>query len=256
VDAVPAFTIALAAAAPPPPPPSVTIQVEEAKQGTGNSAFVLTGNDQSTTNLTGTGSPGGGTYQWAVGSGLAFQGPSTGQNITIIGTSASTSTGDTWVSAAYTANGSVANASIRATVRVPSVMDAINYPGGAGSTTAVSGAYSGYLTNITYYIRDQGDLNNQTIAVAGINAIEVLQTVSNPFGASFDPPDNTPRSDATNSDGQVWDLLSVTALGGLPSQFSASRTQNLTLSGYPLSPQNTQTYGPTYATISTRTFSH
>jgi hypothetical protein len=38
--------------------------------------MVLIGADHAYTNLTGVGSPSGGTYQWAVGPNLAFQGPS------------------------------------------------------------------------------------------------------------------------------------------------------------------------------------
>ena len=219
--------------------------------------MVLMGSDQATTTLVATGTPAGGSYTWSIGPHLAFDGSNTAPNVTVVGTSGSTSWRDTWVAVAYTfSSTATANASVRATVRVPTVLNDISYPGGSTDTRVVTGVNSGYLTTLAYSVYDQGDLGNGNIEVAGINATEVLQTVSNPFNVDFDPADNIPRNNPTNDSGAVWDQLSATLAGGLPANFSASRTQSWTLSGFALTPQNTQTYGPTYATVSNQTFSH
>jgi hypothetical protein len=234
----------------PPPSPTVTIQVEEGKQ-LGSNAFVLMGADQTTTNLTATGSPSGGTFQWSVGSKIGFQGPSTGQNVTIVGNSASTQAGDAWVSVTYTYMGVTAGASIRVTVRVPTVLLASNV-----STLSAPPGYYGYITYVTYHVLDQNPLGNQNIEVEGIGVREVLQTVFSSTTVDWDPPDGVPRTVQTSSEGKIMDLLSAISTAELPTGFSATRTQAWTLSGYALSPQNTQTYGRTYAEISETRFSH
>ena len=123
--------------------PTITIQVESVKQTQTNNAFVLLGVNQNTTNLTANGSAPGGTYQWQVGPGLGFQGPSTGQNVSIVGTSPSTSGMDTYVSVTYSVAGASVSASIRVTVRVPTQFIAANFPGGAAWTSTMTGTYTG-----------------------------------------------------------------------------------------------------------------
>ena len=50
------------------------------------------------------------------------------------------------------------------------------------------------------------------------------------------------------------DDLYVLAAGGLPLSFSASRSQNLTVNGYPFGPNQQQTYTKNYATITVQSF--
>jgi hypothetical protein len=119
----------------------------------------------------------------------------------------------------------------------------------------VTASLSGYLTTISYSIYSQLPPPNP-IEVSGITASEVLQTLSSSVAADNFPPDQTPNTGMSNSLGVVPDYLSATAPGGLPSNFSQTRLQVYTLSGYALTPANTITYFPTFATTSVQTMSH
>jgi len=166
---------------------------------------------------------------------------------------------DTWVSVTYSVNGVGSSASIRVTVVVPTYLTALNFPGGQSSTITVTGSESGYLTLMTYCVLEQDSLDKISLGVAGVTATEVLQTTSfspNNIQLDLEPRDATPLTAASNQFCQVFDKLYATAPGGLPQNFSAIRTQNWTLSGFPLTPQNTISLGQSYATTSNQTFGH
>jgi hypothetical protein len=227
------------------PGPTVTIQVESGHQQ-GSAGFVLS---LGTTNLTANGSPAGGTYQWSIGPNLNFAGGSTSQNTAVQGIGQSGSSGDSWVQVNYSAYGYPASASIRFTVRAARQMVASTL-GGPGSTTPLQ---NGYLTNITYYVKDQF---GQTIEIQGLDTTEVLSTVSMSTPVTFTPPDNIPQNGSSNSNGSIFDYLYVlTQGGGLPGDFRATRNQSWTLRGYLLSPTQVQNYYPTYATVNNQVLS-
>jgi hypothetical protein len=233
--------------------PTVTIQVQDGFLSTaGNGLVLLAGpGGLSTTAITAVGNPGGGTVAWTAGPNLTVNGVNSA-NASVSGTAASTSGGDTYISVSYTVNSESAPASVRFTVLNPSQLNASNYPGGANSTVPYSsGNNSGYITSITYYVYDQMSPPNP-IQVPGIPLTELLSTISNPDGGEFTPPDNTPLTIHSNSAGQLPDLLYAYAPGGLPTGFSASRSQSLTANGFPFSPAQVQTYTSNYATISTQ----
>jgi len=141
--------------------------------------------------------------------------------------------------------GAAASASVRFTVENPEVFHAGSL-GGSG-VPYNNGNESGYQTVISYSVYDQMSPPNP-IGVPGIPATELLSTISNPYGVSFDPPDGTPRTALSDTNGEVWDKLSATAVGGLPAGFTATRSQGWTVNGFAFAGQ-TQTYFLTYGTI-------
>ncbi|MBV9768975.1 MAG: hypothetical protein JOZ32_05345 [Bryobacterales bacterium] len=236
--------------------PTVAIQVQSGFVSmAGNGLVLLAGSGGlGTTAITAVGSPSGGSYSWTAGPNLSISGVSSA-NASVGGTAPSRSAGDTYVSNSYTLDSQTGQASVRFTILNPTTLTAANYPGGASATTPYSsGNLSGYITSITYYIYDQMSPAG-IIQLPGIPLTEVLTTTSNPYGASFEPPDNTPRTAESNSAGQLQDLLYAYDVGGLPVGFSASRSQNLTANGFGFIPAQQQTYTRTYATISIQSLS-
>ncbi|MGI8785805.1 MAG: Ig-like domain-containing protein [Acidobacteriota bacterium] len=227
--------------------PTVSIQVEAGKSQVSGTGFVVLSASQSlTTNLTGVGSPSGGTFQWSVGSRLQFVGPSNTMNVSVKGTSASTSQEDTFVSVTYTVNGIPNRASVRFTVRDPRTLTNYGFTGGLSQTMQVA---NGYSTDVTYFVEDQF---NSAIQVGGIDVTEVLSTTSVSHPVSFQPPDGVPLTAQTNSNASIIDHLWVTgpAPGGVPDGFDARRNQNFTVTGFGFSPTQTQDYDPTFARVS------
>lgn len=220
--------------------PTVSIQVEASKQQ-GTSGYVLT---LDTTALTATGNPSGGTYSWQSGPKMVLAGSSSSPNTSVEGREQSSSSGDTWVQAGYTVSGSTASASVRFTVRATRRLVATTL-GGPGSTLPVPSGY-GYVTWITYYVRDQFD---QTVELQGIQVTETLNTVSISHPIAFNPPDNEPASASSNAGGAVLDRLSVEYSEPIPANFTATRNQVLRLRDAILWPTQVQTYNSTYAQI-------
>ncbi|GIU75746.1 MAG: hypothetical protein KatS3mg004_2833 [Bryobacteraceae bacterium] len=224
--------------------PRVTIQVEPARRQ-GSNGFVLTGE---TTALTATGYPGGGAYVWQLGPKLSLAGSGASANTAVMGTQESSSIGDTWVEVSYTVGGQTAMASVRFTVREARRF-AANSAGGPGVTVAAPSGY-GYVTWITYAFQDQF---GETIRLAGMQATEILNTVTANPPAFFDPelPDGTPKNDVSNELGMVMDRLSAISSEPLPSDFRVVRQQRWYLRGSPvqLEPVQIQEYTPAFATI-------
>ncbi len=231
--------------------PTVTIQVQSGFVSMSGNGLVVMGGagGETSTAITAVGDPSGGSVTWTAGPNLQISGANSA-NASVSGTAASTSAGDTYVSVQYTSNSQSASASVRFTVLNPNALQASNFPGGGQYTTLLSGG-AGYLTEVVYYLDDQ--LTGTAINVPGLTLTEVLTTTSNPKGAEFDPPDGQPRTGTSGADGRLLDDLSAYLPGGLPTGFSASRSQSLTGNGYPFSPAQQQTYGMTYATIATQT---
>jgi hypothetical protein len=225
--------------------PSVQIQIEEGKQA-GGSGFVVMANSTNHTNLTAVGSPAGGTYTWETGSGMEFQGASNVANVSVRGTSESLQSSDTWVRVTYTLNGTTVAASVRFTVRVPTEFRAATM----GGTSQTTGNESGYLTLIVYGAYDR--FGNR-LSLGNILATETLSTVSSSHSIAWDPPDGQPRTGTSDTSGAVWDYLSATREGGLPSGFSATRTQFWNVGGYAFVPTQSQLYRQTYAEITRAT---
>ena len=124
------------------------------------------------------------------------------------------------------------------------------FPGGPQVTTPYNGSGNnkGYLTTVTYYLYAQAATSG-AIVLPGLTLKEVLTTTSNPLGAQFIPPDQSPLTGTSNSAGMLWDFLYAYVPGGLPSNFSASRSQSLTGNGFPITPAQQQSYTPTYGTV-------
>jgi hypothetical protein len=235
------------------PPPTVNIQVESGKSRASGTGFVVLGNENGTTNLTATGTPSGGTFQWSLGPKLAFVGSSTGANVSVRGTSQSATWDDTWVSVTYSVSGANANSSIQFTVRSPRRFLAASYPGGPQYTTGYhQGPNNGYITWITYFVQDQFQAN---IELGGFSAVENLTTQSVSHSVQFNPPDGSSATGGSDATGSVLDMLYVYGNPGVPSNFSAVRSQNWTVAGYIFTPPQTQTYGTTYALISVASMS-
>jgi len=235
--------------------PSVTIQVQSGFLSIAGNGLVLLGGPGglTTTAITASGNPSGGSVTWTAGPRLQINGVNS-VNASVSGTGASTSGGDTWVSVQYTVNGQSANASVRFTVENPTTYKPTELGNVNWTTPYNSGNQSGYITTIWYYLYDQMNPAN-LIPVPGIPATETLSTISNPSGASFIPLSGQPNTDTSNSAGQIQDLLYAYAPGGLPPGFSASRSQSWTVNGFAFTPSQTQTYTQTYATVQTNSFS-
>ncbi|GIU75748.1 MAG: hypothetical protein KatS3mg004_2835 [Bryobacteraceae bacterium] len=226
--------------------PRVTIQVEPARRQ-GSNGFVLTGE---TTALTATGYPGGGAYVWQLGPKLSLAGSGASANTAVMGTQESSSIGDTWVEVSYTVGGQTAVASVRFTVRETRRLVALSL-GGPGGTTLQFDANAkliGYLTNITYVVRDQF---NNNIELAGIVAIETLRTVSvSQSNVQFSPPDGVPQQGFSQMNGTFFDYLSLENGGKpLPEFFSAIRNQDWILRSTMLWPTQVQRYSSTFAEV-------
>ncbi|HEX7362282.1 MAG TPA: hypothetical protein VF283_17460 [Bryobacteraceae bacterium] len=230
--------------------PNVTIQIQNGYIEAGSGVVLLAGpGGVNSTAITAVGTPGGGTINWTAGPNLTVSGINS-PNASVSGSAPSSARGDTYVSVTYTINGQTASASARFTVLNPAQLYAGSFPGGSGVTTPwSSGNNSGYVTTITYYLFDQW---STAIQVPGMPLTEVLHTTSNPYGGSFTPPDNTPNTAQSNSAGQMPDYLYAYASGGLPSGFSAARSQSLTGNGFSFNPQQQQTYTQTYADIASQ----
>lgn len=233
--------------------PKVTIQVQSGFVSMAGNGLVLLGGPGGLVNtaITAVGTPSGGSVLWTAGPRLQIAGV-TSANASVSGTSASTSGGDTYVEVNYTVNGQTATASVRFTVLNPTTFST-SVLGGPGSTTPYSsGGNAGYITTVTYRVYDQM-LPPNPIALPGIPFTEVLTTTSNPYGASFIPADGSPLTATSSGDGSMFDLLYAYTFGGLPSGFSASRSQTFTVNGFSFIPVQQQSYTQTYATISTAT---
>ena len=236
------------------PPASVVIAVQNGFVSMAGNGLVLLGGPGglTTTTVTATGSPAGGTVAWSAGPRLQVN-PANSANANVTGTSPSTAGGDTSVSVQYTVNGQTALAGVGFTVENPTLFQVSGPLGGPESTTVINGAESGYQTTITYYVLDQMDPPNP-IPLPGIPATETLSTLSAPQGVTFDPPDGQPKTDVSNGIGQIWDQLYATEPGGLPPNFGASRSQNWTVNGFGFGGQ-TQTYYLTYAMVQNQSLS-
>ena len=231
--------------------PTVTIQVEDGFVSMAGNGLVLLGGPGGLRNtaITAVGKPSGGAVVWSAGPKLQIAGINSA-NGSVSGTAASISAGDTYVFVTYTLQGQSNTASFPFTVQDPKTFHTNTYPGGSQFTTTFSsGNSSGYQTTITYYVYDQMSPAN-TIDRMGIPFAEVLSTTSNPFSGQFDPPDNTPKVGMSDLNGAMIDQLSAIAPGGLPLNFSAARTQNFTVNGFPFSPVQQQKYSTIYAEIS------
>ena len=243
---------------PGPPPPPVTVRIH-VQQGfvsmAGNGLVVLGGpGGLTTTSITAQGSPAGGSVTWTAGPKLEINGINSA-NASVTGTAPSTQGGDTYVSVRYVVGSQSAESSVRFTVLDPRTFVAVNYPGGAESTVPYSyGNYSGYITTMSYYVDDQLAPPNH-IVLPGMTNLETLTTLSNPFGASFDPPDNQPKAGSSDLNGQMTDLLSAYGPGGLPQGFTASRLQSWTVNGFNFGPAQRQNFTSTFATVTRRTLS-
>jgi len=202
--------------------PTVTIQVQSGMQQ-GANGFVLIGNPSgplpagssispsTTTNLTATGNPSGGTFSWNAGPKLSFQGPTNSANSSVAGTNPSQSSGDTWVRATYTQNSVPGTASIRFTVREPYTLVSSTFPSGTTVpyTDQQTGA-TGYVTYIYYYIYDQPALNTPITTNNKVPFVEIeSQSVVTPSDFAFNPPDGTAccKNYAFNSNGYAVDNL-------------------------------------------------
>lgn len=236
--------------------PTVQVQVQNGFVSmAGNGLVVLAGpaGGLNNTAITASGNPGGGSVNWTAGPNLTINGVNSA-NASVSGTGPSTSGGDTYVSVTYTVNGQSASASTRFTVQNPTQLST-TMTGGSGSTQPYqNGNNAGYITTVTYYLYDQMSPAN-IISLPGMPLTEVLTTTSNPFGAQFVPPDNTPNTANSNSAGQMPDYLWAYAPGGLAQGFSASRNQILTANGFAFNPTQQQSYTQTYGTVSTATLS-
>jgi len=185
------------------------------------------------------GTPSGGTYEWSIGPKLGYIGSLTSSSIGLYGTDASQNWDDTWIQVRYTRNNSHKTASIRFTVREPVKLVTT----GAGSTITIPG---GYITYVSYTLYDQ--LPGQWPLQADLMGItEVCKTVSVSHPVVFDPIDGQPRTGQFENS-VFRDSLSVT--GNPPYNFSGVRTQTLTMGGLSAFQVQTQTYTPTYATVS------
>ena len=233
--------------------PTVTIQVQSGFMSMAGNGLVILGGTGGLTStaVTAVGNPSGGSVTWTAGPNLQIGGANSA-NASLTGTAGSASAGDTYVSAKYTVNGQSASASVKFTVLNPKTLQASNFNGGSQYTTAYNGANGkGYLTEIVYYLDDQ--LSGASIQVPGLTLTEVLSTTCNPKGAEFNPPDGQPKTGTSGADGRLLDDLYAFGPSGLPSGFTASRSQSLTGNGYPFSPAQQQTYTMTYATVATQT---
>jgi len=241
-----------------PPSPSVTIQVQNGFVSANGNGLVLLGGPGglTTTAITATGSPAGGTVTWSAGPRLQINGVNSA-NASVSGTAQSASAGDTWISVLYQANNQSASASVRFTVLNPTTFQAASPYGGAGNTQPFTqaGQVVGYITSVSYYAYDQ---MGAQISLPGITDSETLTTVSNPYGATFSPPDGQPQAGGSGNDntGRMVDSLSAYLLpGGLPANFTASRNQSWTVNGFAFKPAQVQTYGLTSATVTSQVFS-
>jgi hypothetical protein len=213
------------------------------------------------TSVTANGNPAGGTIVWTAGPGLQISGANS-PNASVAGTAPSASGGDTYVSVQYTLNGQSATATFPFTVLNPTEFTAVNYPGGNTNNATVpynNGTYSGYITTMIYYLYDQFSPPNP-IALPGITNSELLTTMSNPSQASFDPPDGQPKVGSSDANGQMPDSLNVSLPiaeypGGIPENFTASRSQAWTVNGFGFAPAQVQSYSSTSATVQTQTLS-
>jgi hypothetical protein len=104
------------------------------------------------------------------------------------------------------------------------------------------------VTGISYNIEDQFFTN---IQLPNIPATEILSTVRTNYPVTFDPGDGTPKTETSDINGSVQDELSALAPPpqGIPADFSATRTQNFTVSGFPIATTQGQNYFPTFAQI-------
>ncbi len=84
--------------------------------------------------------------------------------------------------------------------------------------------------------------------LAGMPFTELLTTLSTSHSVQFDPPDGITKSISYSDTQGGPDLLWVRSEDPLPTNFNAIRDQLLKLEGFSFQVQ-TQTYGPTFATI-------
>ncbi len=233
--------------------PTVNIQVAPGFVSmAGNGLVVMGASGLTSTAVSAKGNPSGGTVSWTAGPRLRISGTNS-VNATVAGTAPSTSAGDTYASVAYSLSGQAASASQRFTVLNPTILKAASFPGGSKYTTSYqNGSLKGYYTSITYYVYDQMSPAN-IIALPGLAFTEVLTTLSNPYGADFTPADGNPRTVSSDASGAMMDALYAYAtLPGLPTGFTASRSQSLSANGYPFSPAQQQSYTATGASIATQ----
>jgi len=236
--------------------PQVIIQLESGKIWPGTSGFVVFSSTQNmTTAATAVGQPSGGSYQWSLGSLLAFNGSSTTANTAVKGTSASASPEDTYLQVTYTINGISTSASVRFTVRQSSFLNNFGLTGGPDRTVPVSqqgGSVTGYITNITYFVEDQfGTAQSPSLLqVSGMDVTELLLVIqqSDP-SVVLDPPEGVPRTAQTIAQGSVDDHLSVTAVGGVPNGYSDMIDQQFTVTGFTFGQHQIQRHLQTYATV-------
>lgn len=235
------------------PGPQVSLYLDPAKKQ-GSTGFVLRSwtPGLNTTELSASGSPPGGSYQWTIGPKLQFDGSSTTENASVKGTSESESPGDTWVQVTYDAYGYTAVASIRFSVLAPRQLEATSLGGGfVTSAVVANGIVRGYITMIKYNVKDQLS-PPETIELPGIPATEILATLYASHAVEFIPPDGTPLTAPSDLLGQVTDKLYVLSDAWPPGPpvFSAARSQTMNLDGHVLWPTQVQTYGLYFASIS------